>query len=112
MYAGPRSDLCNWVGRTGACVHSASDFQGCEVGTDDPVCVAICEDLFAAIAVDAQTVHETEVRSSECICNACRSVVRVGDKCFADGNRYERFDCSMTDEAILAAADASGSCGP
>lgn len=106
LYVGPVDVPCSNYGRAGDCLDPPGGFAGCEVG-EHAFCADVCADLGARIAEDGQRVFEAEIRTARCDCGECRSVVRIDDRCIADQDIYTAYDCSLSDDEILAQADAN-----
>jgi hypothetical protein len=104
---GPVGGDCFALGRGGDCLWPGRDFDGCQLGQAG-ACDAICADLEQRLAEDAAKKFDAEAVYDACREHTCHSVVRIGDRCFADGSYAEgrSYDCALGGEAILAAHDA------
>lgn len=92
---------CDVIDRAGQCQLPAADFAGCQVG-DACACATQCEQALAVRAAAAARTLEVEARHAECGPDAmCRGVLRIGDRCFSNGKRY---DCALSDQDILRSA--------
>lgn len=103
LRAGPGSE-CLRHSRDRTCMMSSAEFAGCDPGVADS-CDAPCAELQTRLDVDEQRTLDVEVRSATCDSGSrhmCRFVVRIEDGCYVDAS-MKRHDCSLSDEAILAA---------
>jgi hypothetical protein len=104
---GPVGGECFALGRGGDCLWQGSDFDGCQVG-EAGACEVLCADLEQRLADDAARKFDAESVYDACRKHTCHSVVRIGERCFADRSYDEgrSYDCALGGEAILAAHDA------
>jgi len=104
---GPRGLDCYVLGRSGDCLWSGDEFDDCAPGDSD-ACSAVCDDLAERLATDAAKVFDAEVQYTACEAQECHRVVRIGDRCFADGSNREGrgYDCALGGPAILAQHEA------
>lgn len=107
LAVGPIGAGCFALGRAGDCLWQGSDFDGCEVDKAGS-CDATCAELERRLADDAVTAFDADAVYATCRENTCHTVVRVGDRCFADRSYSEgrSYDCALGGEAVLAAHDA------
>lgn len=101
---GPVGGDCYVTGRGGDCLWQGDDFKGCVVDEAD-ACTQICADLQQRLADDATNTFDASLEYSSCEGQECHSVVRIGERCYADGSYREPrdYDCALGGEAILAA---------
>jgi hypothetical protein len=104
---GPIGRDCFAHGRGGDCLWRGSDFDGCQVG-EAGACDAVCTELERRLADDAARAFDAESVYEACLERTCHSVLRIGERCFADRSYEEgrSYDCELGGEAILAAHDA------
>jgi len=107
LTVGPVSAGCFALGRGGDCLWPGRDFEGCQVGQTG-ACDGICADLEQRLTDDAAKELEAEAIYDACQDHTCHSVVRIGERCFADGSYGEgrSYDCALGGKAILAAHEA------
>lgn len=107
LYIGPKGAGCFARGRAGDCLWDDSEFEPCTPG--DPKCTAECDELSKRYAADAARSFKVELRSSTCRSGSCRHVLHIEDACFTDRSiaSGRRFDCTLTDAAILDREDAA-----
>jgi hypothetical protein len=102
---GPPGVPCLVEGRTGECLWESSQLGACDPG-DPSSCDPICEEAEEYLATRAESSYDAEVRLARCNHSTdCETVLRVGERCTADGNRF--FDCSLSDEEILEQSRAA-----
>ena len=107
LAVGPVGLDCFALGRGGDCLWQGNDFDGCQVG-EAGACDTVCADLEQRLADDAAKEFDAEPVYDACREHTCHSVVRIGERCFADRSYTESrsYDCTLGGEAILAAHDA------
>ena len=107
LAVGPVGAGCFALGRAGDCLWQGSDFDGCQVG-EAGACDATCADLEQRLADDAAKLFDAQAIYDACREHTCHSVVRIGERCFADRSYTEgrSYDCAEGGPAILAAHDA------
>jgi len=101
---GPVGVDCYVTGRGGDCLWRGDDFDGC-VLEDTDACTEICKGLEQRLAEDAAKTFDATLEYSSCEGQECHSVVRIGERCYADGSYREPrdYDCALGGKAILAA---------
>ncbi len=105
----PSGTGCVVTGRMGDCLYDSSEFSGCTVG-DIASCESTCAELESRLRDDAGADLEYELRYAKCGRVYCQSVVRIADECYTGltmGTPTGTYDCSLSDEEILAREGAS-----
>ena len=92
---------CARHGRHGECIYPADEFPGCQLGVAES-CDAVCSDLQSRLEAAAMQTYATELRSAYCNDYACVSVSRVDDTCHVNSDYIRAYDCSQSDEDIVA----------
>jgi hypothetical protein len=96
-------DSCDVTGRSPECLYRSCEFPGCDPG-DSTSCDVFCAEVDARLVADGARTFDAERRTSRCESCSCRSVYRVGAHCYIHPSAFARpYDCSLSDDAILAA---------
>jgi|GEM_PF-5030016 len=101
---GPAGVGCLLSGRLETCLYDDDEFPGCSIG-DPESCVEVCAQAEARLAVDNSLQYEVSPRSAECKDGSCATVVQIGERCYtgvSGGTPTGDYDCSLSDEEILA----------
>jgi hypothetical protein len=105
---------CDVTGRSPGCVYRSCEFPGCDPA-DSSSCDGPCADVDARLLADRARTFDAERRTARCDARSCRclTVYRVGTHCYTHPDAFARpYDCSLGDEAILAAEQARLSAPP
>jgi hypothetical protein len=98
-------DQCFVRSRGRECLYTGDEFPGCDPNVDDnDVCAAVCAELTTRVAHDSERTFDASVRSSRCLGGSgrCAIVVEIDGRCYLSAST-EQHDCSLSDEAIIAA---------
>jgi hypothetical protein len=123
--AGPFIDSCGQQLGQGSerwmCLYQADEFPGCDPGVVDS-CAGVCADFRARAIAQAASTFDVQVRRARFVPHAggscssgwCQLIFEVGSQCFVDYQknckggppalRGPGYDCSLSDEEILAQA--------
>ena len=99
---------CDVTGRSPDCVYRSCEFPGCDPA-DSSSCEGPCADVDARLLADRARTFDAERLTARCDARSCtcRTVYRVGAHCYTHPDAFARpYDCSLGDEAILAAEQA------